>query len=127
MATYTTNYNLTKPDTTDTVDIEVLNDNFDTIDETMADLQVATGSISLTTTWTDEGSNLYSQTVSISGATANSKIDLQPDVSVLAQMMTDSTKALWAENNNGTVTVYAYRAAPTAALTVQYTRTEVSA
>ena len=32
MATYTTNYHLTKPGADDAVDIEVLNDNFDTID-----------------------------------------------------------------------------------------------
>lgn len=35
MATQTTNYNLTKPDTTDYVDISVLNDNFDAIDAQM--------------------------------------------------------------------------------------------
>lgn len=33
MATYTTNYHLTKPGANDPVDVDVLNDNFDTIDE----------------------------------------------------------------------------------------------
>ena len=33
MATYTTNYNLTKPGADDPVDIDVLNDNFDIIDD----------------------------------------------------------------------------------------------
>lgn len=72
------------------------------------------------------GSGPYSQSVTISGATANSKIDLQPDSTVLAQMTTDGTTALYVENNNGTLTAWAMGAAPTATLTIQYTKTEVA-
>lgn len=157
MATYTTNYNLTKPDTTDAIDIAVLNDNFDTIDTTLADKEdaltfddtptenstnpitsggvytalqeltpVALGSLSLTTTWTDEGEGVYSQEVTIDDVTTASKIDLQPDATVLAQMINNQVIALGAVNDSGTVTVYAYGNAPTVALTVQYTRMEVT-
>lgn len=87
---------------------------------------VVVGSVTLSTTWT-ESNGVYSQAVTISGVTSNSKIDLQPDATVLDQMQTDGTTALWAVNDNGTVTVYAMGVAPTVALTLQYIRTEVSA
>lgn len=84
-----------------------------------------TGTLSLTVAgWSGNGP--YSQTVVISGTTANSKIDLQPDSTVLSQMTTDGTTALYIENNNGTLTAWAMGAAPTAALTIQYTKTEVA-
>ena len=82
------------------------------------------GSISLTTTWSGNGP--YTQTVSISGGTANSKIDLQPNSTVLTQLMTDGVTAMYIENNNGTFTAYALGATPSAALNIQYTRTEVT-
>lgn len=37
MSTYTTNYNMTKPEAGDFVDIDVLNDNFDIIDDQLKD------------------------------------------------------------------------------------------
>lgn len=72
------------------------------------------------------GNGPYSHSVTISGTTANSKIDLQPDSTVLAQMTTDGTTAIYIENNNGTLTAWAMGAAPTASLTIQYTKTEVA-
>lgn len=71
------------------------------------------------------GNGPYSHSVTISGTTANSKIDLQPDSTVLAQMTTDGTTAIYIENNNGTLTAWAMGAKPTASLTIQYTKTEV--
>ena len=83
-------------------------------------------SISLTTTWS--GSGPYTQTVTISGytVTANTKVDLQPDATTIAQLVTDSVNALYVENNNGTLTAHAIGAAPTAALTIQCVLTEVA-
>lgn len=83
-----------------------------------------TGTVTISASgWSGNGP--YSHSVTISGTTANSKIDLQPDSTVLAQMTTDGTTALYIENNNGTLTAWAMGAAPTASLTIQYTKTEV--
>lgn len=81
--------------------------------------------ISLATSWSGNGP--YTQTVTISNytITANSKVDLQPDTDIISQMISDSIQALYIDNNNGTLTAYAVGAAPTAALTVQCTVTEV--
>lgn len=131
MATRTTNYNMTKPDSTDLIDIGVLNANFDIIDQKMKQANDIAESavtstpsrsvVNLTTTWS--GSGPYTQTVTVSNAiiTADSKIDLQPSSTVLAQLISDGVQALYIENNNGTLTAYAIGAAPTAALSIQCT------
>ena len=85
---------------------------------------VITGRILLAAdAWTGSGS--YTQSISILGATPNSKIDLQPDGTVLSQLSTDGVTALWVENDDGVLTAHALDAAPTAALSVQYTKTEI--
>ncbi len=93
-----------------------------------ADLGVApeikSGSITLSSTWS--GSGPYTQTVSVTGVTSASRVDLQPTATQLAALQTDGVTALTVENNNSTLTVYALGAAPSAAMTVQYTMTEVS-
>lgn len=81
-------------------------------------------SVVLSTNWTGSASP-YTQSVTISGATANSKVDLQPDASVIAQMVNDGTVALYIANDNGTLTAYAVGEKPTVALTIQATIMEV--
>lgn len=90
-----------------------------TIHSAAYDILPARSSISLSTTW--EGSGPYTQVVTISGAAvnANSKIDIQPDSTALAQLISDGVTALWIQNDNGTLTAYAMGAAPTVALTLQ--------
>ena len=83
-------------------------------------------SITLSTDWVGDASP-YTQTVTISGTTANSKVDLQPDATDITQMANDGTVALYIVNDNGTLTAYAVGEKPTSALTIQATITEVSA
>ena len=58
-------------------------------------------------------------------ATAASRVDLQPTAAQLSALTADGVTALTVENNNGTLTAYALGAAPSAAMTVQCTLTEV--
>ena len=81
-------------------------------------------SVVLSTNWTGSASP-YTQSVTISGTTANSKVDLQPDASVIAQMVNDGTVALYIANDNSTLTAYAVGEKPTVALTIQATIMEV--
>lgn len=83
-------------------------------------------SITLSTNWAGDASP-YTQAVTIDGTTTNSKVDLQPDASVIAQMADDGVVAMYIANNNGTLTANAVGEKPTVALNVQATITEVSA
>lgn len=87
-------------------------------------LAPATGTLSLPANWSGNGP--YTQTITIPDATAKSKIDLQPDATTLAQLSSDGVQSLWVQNDDGVLTACALGAAPTAALSVQYTRTEVA-
>ena len=87
--------------------------------------QIKTGSITLSTgSWSGSGTT-YTHTVTISGGTASSKIDLQPNSTALNQLINDGVSALYIENNSGTFKAYAIGAKPTANLTIQFTRAEV--
>ena len=67
--------------------------------------------------WTGNGP--YTQEVSIQGVTAASKIDIQADAAAISQLLSDGVRAVWVENNNGTVTVYSIGAVPTEDITLQ--------
>ena len=89
-------------------------------------MKIKYASVTLSTDWTGDASP-YTQTVTISGITANSKVDLQPDATAITKMADDGTVALYIANDNGTLTAYAVGDKPTVALTIQATITEVSA
>lgn len=78
-----------------------------------------------TASWT--GSGPYTQTVTITGITVNSKVDIQMDATALGILIDSGTSAIWIENNNGTLTAKALGEKPNANLSVQVTITEVSA
>lgn len=75
--------------------------------------------------WT--GSGPYTQTVTITGITVNSKVDIQMDATALGVLIDSGTSAIWIENNNDTLTAKALGEKPNANLSVQVTITEVSA
>ena len=98
--------------------------------DTSRQAKINTGTITTTTSWS--GSGPYTQTVTVSNLPtgvsigANSKVDLQPDSTAITQLVSDSVKGLYVSNTNGTLTMYAVGAAPSAALTLQVTVTEVT-
>ncbi len=107
-------------------------DNFNQrIDETNTALSQKAGTtkkttVTLSTNWAGNASP-YTQAITISGTTSNSKVDLQPDATAIEQMADDGTLALYIANDNGILTAYAIGEKPTAGLTIQATITEVSA
>lgn len=69
----------------------------------------------------------YTQTVTISGITVNSKVDIQMDATSLGVLIDSGTSAIWMENSNGTITAKCIGDKPNADMTVQVTITEVTA
>jgi len=99
---------------------------YDFVSQSGGGSSVRMGTINLGTSW--GGNDPYTQSVTVTGTTitANSKVDLQPDSSVMEQLTTDGVTALWIENNNGVLTAYAIGGSPSVAMTVQCTVTEIS-
>lgn len=87
---------------------------------------VYTDSVTLSAVWS--GSGPYTQTITLANytVTSNTKIDIQPDSTAIAQLITDGVKALYIANNSGTLTAYAIGAAPSTSLTMQVTCVEVT-
>ena len=86
---------------------------------------VLASTVTLGTTWS--GSDPYTQTVTISGATAWSKVDLQPDDEVLAQLINDGVRAIWIENDDGVFTAHAIGGVNTESVTLQCTLEDTTA
>ena len=81
-------------------------------------------SVSLpTASWT--GSDPYTQTVTISGSTANTKVDIQPSEEVYDQLVADNVGYLAIKNVDGTLTAVAKGGKPSVDLTVQVTYNNV--
>lgn len=76
-----------------------------------------------TASWT--GSDPYTQTVTISGSTANTKVDIQPSEELYDQLVADNVGYLAIKNVNGTLTAVAKGGKPSVDLTVQVTYNNV--
>ena len=76
-----------------------------------------------TTGW--RGSGPWTRTVSITGGTASSMIDIQSSEAVIKTMIESGTTALFIKNDSGVFTLVAIGAIPNAAITLQVSITEV--
>ena len=85
---------------------------------------IVPGSLSLTASWEDH-ETYFTQALTFAGMPANGTVDLQPDYATINQLLDDGVTSLYVENTDGVLTAYATGAAPTAALTIQCTITEV--
>lgn len=75
--------------------------------------------------WTDNLDGTYSQSITITGSTNYSKIDLQPNAAVLSQLSADGVGAIYVTNQNNVLSAIAVGNAPTANLSVQYVMSAV--
>lgn len=84
------------------------------------------GQVTLDTNWA--GSGPYTQSASISGytVTANTKVDLLPDATLLQRMLDERVDEIFISNNNGVLTAYAFGFMPQTAITCQALFTEVN-
>ena len=73
------------------------------------------------------GGDLWSQTVSMAGVTANTCLSILADNALALRMETDGASALWAETAAGAATFYVRVAALTADVTVTCLKQEVAA
>ena len=80
--------------------------------------------INFSTSW--QGSDPYTQEVTVKNATENSRVDLHPDASMLAQLAEDKVSALYVENRNGTFTANATGGPPSTSMRMLATVTEVT-
>ena len=76
-----------------------------------------------TASWT--GSDPYTQTVIISGSTANTKVDIQLSEETYSQLVVDNVDYLAIKNVNGTLTAVAKGGKPNVDLTIQVTYNNV--
>ena len=76
-----------------------------------------------TTGWS--GSGPWTRTVSITGGTASSMVDIQSSEAVINTMIESGTAALFIKNDSGVFTLVAIGAIPNAAITLQVSITEV--
>lgn len=81
--------------------------------------------VNLSSSWS--GAGPYSQTVTISGETITNKtkVDVQPNSTVIQAMMNNGIYGLYIENNNGTLTAYCVGGYFSDSISIQVSLSEV--
>lgn len=87
--------------------------------------QIIVDTVSIGTSWT--GTGPYTQVVTVSEADADSKVDLQPDATIIQKLIDAGTTALYIVNDDGVFSAVAIGSAPTESLTIQCTITKTAA
>ena len=87
--------------------------------------QIIVDTVYIGTSWT--GTGPYTQVVTVAEADADSKVDLQPDATIIQKLIDAGTTALYIVNDNGVFSAVAIGSAPTESLTVQCTITKTAA
>ena len=87
--------------------------------------QIIVDTVSIGTSWT--GTGPYTQVITVGEADADSKVDIQPDATIIQKLIDAGTTALYIVNDNGVFSAVAIGSAPTESLTVQCTITKTVA
>lgn len=87
--------------------------------------QIIVDTVYLGTSWT--GTGPYTQVVTVSEADADSKVDLQPDATIIQKLIDAGTTALYIVNDDGVFSAVAIGSAPTESLMIQCTITKTAA
>ena len=87
--------------------------------------QIIVDTVSIGTSWT--GTGPYTQVVTVSEADADSKVDLQPDATIIQKLIDAGTTALYIVNDDGVFSAVAIGSAPTESLMIQCTITKTAA
>lgn len=88
--------------------------------------KILKGEVVLTASAWTEGDEGFAQTVSITGGTANSKVDIQPTLAQIVAMQAAGVTALVIKNDSGVFIAECLGAAPTDDMTIQATITELA-
>ena len=87
--------------------------------------QIIVDTVYIGTSWTGDGP--YTQVIAVVEADADSKVDIQPDATIIQKLIDAGTTALYIVNDNGVFSAVAIGSAPTESLTVQCTITKTAA
>ena len=87
--------------------------------------QIIVDTVSIGTSWT--GTGPYTQVVTVAEADADSKVDIQPDATIIQKLIDTGTTALYIVNDDGVFSAVAIGSAPTESLTIQCTITKTAA
>ena len=87
--------------------------------------QIIVDTVSLGTSWT--GTGPYTQVVTVAEADADSKVDIQPDATIIQKLIDAGTTALYIVNDDGVFSAVAIGSAPTESLMIQCTITKTAA